>query len=293
MVAAGTPSTTYWDRVPAGGMGAGYFDGTVKAERSFFDMAVPSALRGAPVTVLSATLTGTVSHAGSSASTSHTVSLYSAGAVSSATSWDTMPAHSAGPVASATFTTASATPALAVSWNVKSMIQDAADSGLSDTVVELISSAESSSEAARFTGFTRTATLTVTYEPTISLVSLAPGVIEAGLSYAATLVVHSATSVAVQAITVAVRDSSNDNLDFPGARSATLNGVYVFTSGAKSFAAGTYTEFGSYKINNIWYPFASRTLTRKRHSGGRFRRPVADQARDVRLQPARWLRSRT
>lgn len=141
------------------------------------------------------------------------------------------------------------------------MIQDAADSDLSDTVVELINSAESSSAAAQFTGFTGTATLTVTYEPTISLVSLAPGVIEAGLSYPATLVVHSTSSVTVQAITVAVRDSSNDNLDFPSARSATLNGVYVFTSGAKSFAAGTYTEFGSYEIGNVWYPFASQTLT--------------------------------
>lgn len=81
MVASGTPSTTYWETVPVGGMGAGYFNGTVKTERSFFDMTVPSTLLGAPVTVLSATLTGTVSHAGSSASTSHTVNLYSAGAV--------------------------------------------------------------------------------------------------------------------------------------------------------------------------------------------------------------------
>jgi beta-glucanase (GH16 family) len=97
--------------------------------------------------------------------------------------------------------------------------------------------------------------------PTISLVSLAPSVIEAGLPYQATLVVDSTGSIAVQAITVAVRDSSGDNLDFPGAVSATIDGTYVFTSAAKSFAAGSYTEFGSYELDNTWYPFASQTLT--------------------------------
>jgi Ricin-type beta-trefoil lectin domain/Glycosyl hydrolases family 16 len=97
--------------------------------------------------------------------------------------------------------------------------------------------------------------------PTISLVSLAPSVIEAGLPYAATLVVDSTASIAVQAITVAVRDSSGDNLDFPGAISATINGTFVFTSAAKSFSAGSYTEFGSYELDNTWYPFASQTLT--------------------------------
>jgi hypothetical protein len=97
--------------------------------------------------------------------------------------------------------------------------------------------------------------------PTISLVSLAPGVIEAGIPYSATLVVDSTGSITVQAITVAVRDSAGDALDFPGAVSATIDGTYVFQSGAKSFAAGTYTEFGSYELDNTWYPFASQTLT--------------------------------
>jgi hypothetical protein len=97
--------------------------------------------------------------------------------------------------------------------------------------------------------------------PTISLVSLAPGVIEAGVPYSATLVVHSTGSITVQAITVAVRDSSGDKLDFPGAVSATIDGTYVYQSAARSYAAGTYTEFGSYELDNTWYPFASQTLT--------------------------------
>lgn len=97
--------------------------------------------------------------------------------------------------------------------------------------------------------------------PTISLVSLAPGVAEAGLPYVATLVVDSTGSIAVQDITVAVRDSAGDNLDFPGSKAATINGTYVYTSGEKTFAAGTYTEFGSYLLNNVWHPLASKTLT--------------------------------
>ena len=100
-----------------------------------------------------------------------------------------------------------------------------------------------------------------TSTPTISLVSLAPGVIEAGIPYSATLVVDSTGSITVQAITVSVRDSSGDNLDFPGAVSATIDGRYVYQSALKSFAAGTYTEFGSYELDSTWHPFASQTLT--------------------------------
>jgi hypothetical protein len=97
--------------------------------------------------------------------------------------------------------------------------------------------------------------------PAISLVSLAPGVLEAGLPYTATLVVTSTGSVAVQAITVAVRTSTGANTDFPGAQAATIDGTYVYTSGAETFAAGTYSEFGSYEISNTWYPFPAQTLT--------------------------------
>src|SRR5207237_668318 len=84
--------------------GVGYADSTYQAERSFYQMAVPSAVAGS--TVLSATFAGQVAHAGSSASTSHTVKLYSAtSTISSATTWNTMPAHSASPSATSTFAT--------------------------------------------------------------------------------------------------------------------------------------------------------------------------------------------
>lgn len=97
--------------------------------------------------------------------------------------------------------------------------------------------------------------------PTITLISLSPGVLEAGLPYTATLVVSSSASITVQDITVAVRTSTGANSDFPGSQSATIDGIYVYTSGAETFAAGTYSEFGSYEIDNTWYPFPAQTLT--------------------------------
>lgn len=71
----------------------------------------------------------------------------------------------------------------------------------------------------------------------------------------------------MQDITVAVRDSGGHNLDFPGSHSVTLGGggtslvPSVYTSGPKTFAAGTYTEFGSYEMGGTWYPLTSQTLT--------------------------------
>jgi RHS repeat-associated protein len=163
MAASGTPTTAYWDQVPAGnGLGAGYHNSTNKIERTFYQLAVPAAVAGS--TVLSASLAGTVSHAGSSSSTSHTVNLYSAGAISSSTTWNTMPAHSASAWASATFTTTSATPALGVSWDVTSMMQNVANNGSSSTVIELVNSAEASTATASWVGFTGVETLTVTYD---------------------------------------------------------------------------------------------------------------------------------
>lgn len=97
--------------------------------------------------------------------------------------------------------------------------------------------------------------------PAISLVSLAPKVVEAGLPYVATLVVNSTGSIAVQEITVAVRTSSGAKVDFPGAHSATIDGTYVYTSEAETFAAGAYTAFGSYETDNVWHPLPSQTLT--------------------------------
>jgi RHS repeat-associated protein len=160
MVAAGQPTTSYWDAMPSTGMGVGYGGSTYGAERSFFRMSVPTALQGA--TVLSATFTGTVTHTTTATSTSHTVSLWSAGAISSSTTWNTMPAHGAGSLASATFTTASTAPNLNVSWNVASQVQSVITTGSANWTAELINSTETA--AANWAGFSASPTISITYD---------------------------------------------------------------------------------------------------------------------------------
>ena len=97
--------------------------------------------------------------------------------------------------------------------------------------------------------------------PTITQTSLAPVSATAGVATKATLVVHSTGKLTVQSITVAVRDSKGNNLDFPGAHSQAVNGDYNYTTGARSFSAGSYTEFGSYELNGTWHPLPSKTFT--------------------------------
>lgn len=96
--------------------------------------------------------------------------------------------------------------------------------------------------------------------PTVTQTSLAPTTATAGVNVKATLVVHSTGKVSAQAITVAVRDSKGKNVDFPGKHAQVINGTYTYTSGAKSFVAGSYTEFGSYELAGKWHPFASKAL---------------------------------
>lgn len=97
--------------------------------------------------------------------------------------------------------------------------------------------------------------------PAVTLTSLSPSSASTGVSTKATLVLHSSGKVAVQDVTVAVRSSTGANVDFPGAHSAALNGAYTYVSGSKTFAAGLYTEFGSYEVGGVWHPLASKTLT--------------------------------
>ncbi|MEU4498691.1 glycoside hydrolase family 16 protein [Streptomyces sp. NPDC023998] len=70
----------------------------------------------------------------------------------------------------------------------------------------------------------------------------------------ATAKVHSARTIKVQALTVAVRSASGSHYDFPGATAPTLSpSQTTFTSGSRTFPAGTYTAFVAYKYNNTWH----------------------------------------
>ena len=96
---------------------------------------------------------------------------------------------------------------------------------------------------------------------TVTGTALTPATLTAGVPSQAVLTVRSTGRIAVQAITVAVRDGAGTNLDFPGSHSATINGSYSYVSRARAFAAGNYTEFGAYEVGGVWHPLTSRTLT--------------------------------
>ena len=231
MVAAGTPTTSYFDTSPTGGLGVGYGGTTYGAERSFYQMAVPSAVDDS--TVLSATFAGQVAHAGSSASTSHTVNLFSAtGVLSSATTWNTMPQRSAGAYASSTFTTTSTSPALPVSWDVTSLLQNVVGAGSPSVLIDMMNSTEASSGAAAWVGLTKFYSITVNYDhapgvptpPTISPQYWASD----GKLY---------TSSATPSFSTTSTDSDGDNVQV---QVQVLSGSTVVASGTSpSAASGT------------------------------------------------------
>ncbi|TQK50821.1 beta-glucanase (GH16 family) [Streptomyces sp. SLBN-118] len=70
----------------------------------------------------------------------------------------------------------------------------------------------------------------------------------------ATATVHSARTLRVQALTVAVRSSDGSRFDFPGASASKLSpSPTTFTSGSRTFPAGTYTAFVAYKYHDTWH----------------------------------------
>ncbi|GAA2424197.1 glycoside hydrolase family 16 protein [Streptomyces glaucus] len=100
----------------------------------------------------------------------------------------------------------------------------------------------------------------------VTQLGLEPAYLAEGRSATARLEVAAGKGRCVTAsrLTVAVRDGSGRNLDFPGAASDVriCPSGYTFTSGARSFAAGTYTMFGSWRdTGGTWHPLPSTTLT--------------------------------
>lgn len=97
--------------------------------------------------------------------------------------------------------------------------------------------------------------------PTVVLDSLTvPGTAAPGQAVSATARVHASSgSVAVQAITVAVR-SGSVAFDFPGAKAATVGTAgYTYTSGSRTFVAGTYQAFVAVQVNGQWTNLAPST----------------------------------
>ena len=91
-----------------------------------------------------------------------------------------------------------------------------------------------------------------------------PATAAPGQNILATARVHASSgTIAAQAVTVAVRNSAGTAFDFPGATAATIpTGGYTFTSGQRSFPAGTYDVFAAVQVNGTWTELTPhKTLT--------------------------------
>ncbi|MET7691769.1 glycoside hydrolase family 16 protein [Streptomyces sp. NPDC005483] len=90
---------------------------------------------------------------------------------------------------------------------------------------------------------------------TVDSLSVAPAV---GVGqFTATAKLHSDRYMKVDAVTVAARSVNGSNYDFPGARTARLSpSGNTYTSGSRTFPAGTYTYFVAYKVQGTWHNLA-------------------------------------
>jgi YD repeat-containing protein len=151
------PTLNDQNSTPGSLVGVGYNGGIDRGE---FVFGPASPADSAPVTITSATLTDEAMTAGSSASTNHTVNVYSTSEYTTSSTWNSPPTTLAGP-ATATFTTTSATPDQNVSWNVASFLQAAYNANPWELSLQLQNADEA--DAAQFVGFSCNPTLTYTY----------------------------------------------------------------------------------------------------------------------------------
>ncbi|EXG81589.1 glycoside hydrolase family 16 protein [Cryptosporangium arvum] len=81
-----------------------------------------------------------------------------------------------------------------------------------------------------------------------------PATAESGQAIAATVRLHAkSTPVAVEALTVAVRNSDGANFDFPGVQPATVPpGGYTFATGQRTFPPGDYLVAAAVRIAGVW-----------------------------------------
>jgi RHS repeat-associated protein len=152
------PNSSNWSTTQ---MGVGYTGSGI--QRSYFRMSIPSAIYGS--NILSATFNQTVTNAQTAASTSHTVTLHSAGPIDTSTTWSNQPGWGTNPPpAPVTFTTASTTPNKAVSWDVTQWMQSAADNYTPNWTVVLTNASET--DSAYWVAFSATPTISITYDHT-------------------------------------------------------------------------------------------------------------------------------
>ncbi|GAA1956210.1 glycoside hydrolase family 16 protein [Kitasatospora viridis] len=99
--------------------------------------------------------------------------------------------------------------------------------------------------------------------PVVVQRSLIPTTALPNTPVSATLSVTAPSCTTVDELGVAVRDSAGRNVDFPGStgRVQICPGGYTFTSGQRAYPAGSYQEFGFYRIGSTYYNLTTQTLT--------------------------------
>ncbi len=157
------PTAEELDDTPDGNVSVGY-DGT-GIDRGNYVFALPGTATGNGSAILSATMTGEVITTLTAASVSHTVNLDFTGQYTSTSTWDNPPSVYAGPVAQS-FTTASLTPDVNVSWDVTGWLQADIDQDNWQFSAELINGNESTNSTGEenFVEFANDPTLSITYD---------------------------------------------------------------------------------------------------------------------------------
>ncbi|MED7951974.1 family 16 glycosylhydrolase [Streptomyces sp. BE20] len=99
--------------------------------------------------------------------------------------------------------------------------------------------------------------------PTVTQDALTPATMVAGKASTASLAVHSSACFTAKTVGVGIRDAAGRNLDFPGNVSNAQicpSGLSI-TTGARTLAAGTYTQFGFWQdLGGAWHNLPSRQL---------------------------------
>jgi len=100
--------------------------------------------------------------------------------------------------------------------------------------------------------------------PTVTEIALTPAALSAGTPVAGTLQLRASAKLTARSVGIAVRDSSGGHYDYPGAATnvSLTTSTYTYTSGTRTFAAGTYTEYGFWQdTSGVYHSLPALTLT--------------------------------
>ena len=154
-----------------GQLGVGYDDfagGCEGTQRAYYQLGIPSSIYAPNSTIISADLNASVPYAAANGSNSgNVVYLHWVSPINSKTDWSNQPAAGT-TVTSATFTTANNFPNTAVAFNVKTQMQDAANSKWTNWTVGLRDKYETSNDI-DFVRFADNPHLSIEYDHTPNL----------------------------------------------------------------------------------------------------------------------------